>query len=78
MLVYGDSLTWEAQAGIEQAIEAQLPGWDTIVRTSPGVATCDALPAMRGPDGALNAAVVVLEYVAVPFGPCMTGKDSPA
>ena len=49
VLVYGDSLTWEAQAGIEQAIEAQLPGWDAIVRTSPGVATCDALPAMRGP-----------------------------
>jgi hypothetical protein len=76
VLVYGDSLTWEAQAGIEQAIEAQLPGWDAIVRTSPGVATCDTLPAMRGADGALNPSVVVLEYVAVPFGPCMTGKDS--
>jgi len=76
VLVYGDSLTWEAQAGIEQAIEAQLPGWDAVVRTSPGTATCDALPAMRGGDGNLNAGVVVLEYVAVPFGPCMTGKDS--
>jgi hypothetical protein len=76
VLVYGDSLTWEAQAGIEQAIEAQLPGWDAIVRTSPGVATCNTLPAMRGADGNLNAGVVVLEYVAVPFGPCMTGNDS--
>src|SRR4051794_27361701 len=76
VLVYGDSLTWEAQAGVEQAIEAQLPGWDAIVHTSPGVATCDTLPAMRGADANLNPSVVVLEYVAVPFGPCMTGKDA--
>jgi hypothetical protein len=76
VIVYGDSLTWEAQAGIEQAIEAALPGWDAVMRTAPGSATCDALPSMRGADGNLNARVVVLEYVGVPFGPCMTGKDS--
>jgi hypothetical protein len=75
VLVYGDSLTWEAQAGIEQDIEAQLPGWDAIVRTFPGAATCDALPAMRA-DGNLNVGVVVIEYVGVPFGPCMAGKDA--
>jgi hypothetical protein len=76
VLVYGDSLSWEAQAGIEQAIEAALPGWDAIMRTAAGSATCDALAAMRGADGNLGAGVVVLEYVGVPFGPCMTGKDT--
>jgi hypothetical protein len=78
VLVYGDSLSWEAQAGIEQAIEAALPGWDAVMRTIAGSATCDALPAMRGADGNLNAGVVVLEFVAVPFGPCMSGRDSVA
>jgi hypothetical protein len=75
VLVYGDSLTWEAVAGIEHAIEGQLPGWEAVVRTFPGLATCDELPQMRA-DGNMNAGVVVLEFVAVPFGPCMAGKDS--
>jgi len=74
VLVYGDSLAWEAQAGIEQAIEARLPGWDAIMRTAPGTAVCNGLPQMRA-DGNLNAQVVVLEYVAVALGPCMAGKD---
>src|SRR5918993_1088034 len=65
-LVYGDSLTWEAQAGLRSAIEAQLPGYEAITRTSPGTALCDALPAMRR-DANLNAGVVVIEFVAVPF-----------
>src|SRR5262245_62393980 len=74
VIVYGDSLTWEAQAGIEQAIETQLPGWDAVMRTAPGTAVCNALPQMRA-DGNLNARVVVLQYVAVALGPCMAGRD---
>ena len=74
VLVYGDSLAWEASAGIEQTIEAQLPGWDAVMRTDPGTAVCNALPRMRA-DGNLNARVVVMEYVAVALGPCMAGKD---
>ena len=75
VLVYGDSLTWESTAVIERAIEAQLPGWDAIVRSFPGTAVCDELARMRA-DGNLNAGVVVLEFVAVPFSACMRGRDS--
>src|SRR5262245_25355791 len=75
VLVYGDSLTWESKAVIERAVEAQLPGWDAIVRSFPGSATCDELARMRA-DGNLNAGVVVLEFVAVPFSACMRNRDS--
>jgi hypothetical protein len=74
VLVYGDSLTWETTAVIKRAIEAQLPGWEAIVHSFPGTATCEELPQMRS-DGNLNAGVVVLEFVAVPFVDCMRGKD---
>jgi hypothetical protein len=74
VLVYGDSLTWESTAVIKRAIEDQLPGWEAIVRSVAGTATCAELPQMRS-DGNLNAGVVALEFVAVPFVPCMQGKD---
>jgi len=75
VLVYGDSLSWEARFEIERAIEARLPGWDAIVNTIPGVATCDLLPAMRS-DGNKNAGVVVLEFVGVALTPCMQHRDA--
>ena len=74
-LVYGDSLTWEAQAGIEQDLEAQLPGWDRSCGRCPAPRRALHSPRCRA-DGNLNAGVVVLEYVGVPFGPCMAGKDA--
>lgn len=74
VIAYGDSLTWEAQAGIASAIEQAAPGSRAIVHTAAGMPICDALPWMRD-DAALNPAVVVMEFVGVPFAPCMQGRD---
>jgi hypothetical protein len=74
VIAYGDSLTWEAQAGLATAIETAVPGARVIAHTTPGMPVCDAIPWMRD-DAGLNPSVVVMEFVAVPFSGCMKGRD---
>lgn len=74
-LVYGDSLTWEAQAGIEAAVQSVMPDTTVDVSAKRGIALCDALPWMER-DAGRAPSVVVIAFVGNHFTPCMEGRDT--
>ncbi len=71
MLVYGDSLTTEADNNLAAGLAR--PGWDVIIRQYPGTALCDWLPQMRA-DGNLNARLVVIEFTGNMLSQCTQGR----
>lgn len=76
VLLYGDSLAWEARAAVELFLNAQ----DITVQANviPGTAVCDALPVMDDDLTEVDPEVVVLEFVGNNSSACITeGSDEP-
>jgi hypothetical protein len=74
VVVYGDSLAWEAEAVIGSELVASGVG-DVRLHTYGGTAICDWLDEMREDAAELRPTVVVVEFSGNAFTPCMTGPD---
>ena len=70
VVLYGDSLAWEAQAHFVAAF-AQWPDVRVETRTFGGTATCDWLNDMRTDATSLWPGAVVVEFSGNAFTPCM-------
>jgi hypothetical protein len=72
VVLYGDSLAWEAQDSFRGALAARGIS-DVTTHTLGGTAICDWLPQMRHDRAALNPDVVVVEFSGNALTPCMRG-----
>jgi hypothetical protein len=72
VILYGDSLAWEAQAPFRAALVAA-GATRVITRTYGGTAICDWLPQMRIDESELRPEAVVIEFSGDEFTPCMQG-----
>jgi hypothetical protein len=73
VVLYGDSLAWEAREHFVQAFAAN-PTAQVVTRTYGGTAICDWLDAMRTDAAELEPGAVVVEFSGNAATPCM--KDS--
>jgi hypothetical protein len=72
VILYGDSLAWEAQAPFRTALLTA--GFTRVItRTYGGTAICDWLPQMRIDESELRPIAVVIEFSGDEFTPCMQG-----
>ena len=69
--LYGDSLA--SEAGPDFAYLAGAAGAPVLIRTFPGIAICDDLPAMASDARTWHPTVVVLAFSGDAFTPCMAG-----
>jgi hypothetical protein len=77
VLLYGDSLAWEAQEHFESAFD-HLPNVEVISKTYGGTAICDWLSVMRTDVATLAPDVVVVEFSGNALTDCMQdGRDGP-
>jgi hypothetical protein len=74
VILYGDSLAWEAQAPFRAALSAA-GATRVITRTYGGTAICDWLPQMRIDESELRPEAVVIEFSGDEFTPCMHGPS---
>lgn len=72
VILYGDSLVWEAQDDFVTAFRG-LPGVQVLTRTYGGTAICDWLATMRDDEAALSPGAVVIEFSGNALTPCMEG-----
>jgi hypothetical protein len=70
VILYGDSLAWEAEAPFVAAFARQ-PGVHVLTRTFGGTAICDYLDEMRRDATTLAPGAVVLEFSGNALTPCM-------
>lgn len=70
VVLYGDSLAWEAQHSFVQAFTDQ-PGVEVVVRTYGGTAICDWLETMSTDAATLAPGAVVIEFSGNALTPCM-------
>lgn len=73
VLVYGDSLVYEAQPYAEQLLR-DVGRVDYRVTGTAGAATCDWLPGMRADAARLHPAAVVIGFFGNSFSPCMQDR----
>ncbi len=73
ILLYGDSLAWEAQDHFVGAFAGR-PGVRVVPQTFPGTAICDFLDSMRRDALRLQPGAVVVEFSGNAFTSCM--KDA--
>jgi hypothetical protein len=74
VVLYGDSLAWEARDHFVWALAAA--GADVQARTMGGTAICDFLPAMHEDAGALRPDAVVVEFSGNALTPCIRGNGA--
>jgi hypothetical protein len=74
VVLYGDSLAWEAQEHFVAAF-AQVPGTDVVTRTFGGTAICDFLDSMRADAMELEPAAVVVEFSGNAMTACMQDSN---
>jgi hypothetical protein len=74
VILYGDSLAWEAQAPFRAALLAA-GATRVITRTYGGTAICDWLSQMRIDESELRPEAVVIEFSGDEFTPCMHGPS---
>lgn len=74
VLLYGDSLAWEAQDHFVAAF-ADRPDVRVITRTFGGTAICDWLPAMRDDAAMLAPRAVVIEFSGNAWTACMADPN---
>jgi hypothetical protein len=74
VVLYGDSLAWEAQDFFVDAF-ADHPDTEIVVRTFGGTAICDWLDAMANDAVTLAPGVVVVEFSGNAMTPCMLDAD---
>jgi hypothetical protein len=72
VILYGDSLAWEAKAPFRAAL-LSAGATQVILRTFGGTAICDWLPQMRVDESGLHPDAVVIEFSGDEFTPCMRG-----
>ena len=70
VVLYGDSLTWEAQDVFVQSF-ADRAGLQVVVRTFGGTAICDWLDTMTDDAATLSPGAVVVEFSGNNMTPCM-------
>jgi hypothetical protein len=70
VILYGDSLAWEAEESFVDAFAAE-PGVQVLTRTMGGTAICDYFDAMRRDAETLAPGAVVLEFSGNALTPCM-------
>ena len=74
VILYGDSLAWEAQDSFRQAL--RIAGIREVsTETFGGTAICDWLPQMRRDAIIVHPRVVVVEFSGNAFTPCMRDSD---
>jgi hypothetical protein len=73
VILYGDSLSWEAQGAFRDALLGAGLG-EVVTRIFGGTAICDWLGLMRSDQEQLHPAAVVVEFSGNAFTPCM--KDA--
>jgi hypothetical protein len=74
ILLYGDSLAWEAQDSFRAAL-ADAGFTEVVTETFGGTALCDWLTQMRSDQRQLHPDAVVVEFSGNAFTPCMKGPD---
>ena len=74
VVLYGDSLAWEARDSFTQALAAH-PDLQVVTRTFGGTAICDWLATMADDATSLAPGMVVVEFSGNSFTPCMQGED---
>lgn len=74
VVLYGDSLAWEARDSFTQALAAH-PDLQVVTRTFGGTAICDWLATMSDDAASLAPGMVVVEFSGNSFTPCMQGED---
>ncbi len=74
VVLYGDSLAWEARDSFTQTLAAH-PGMQVVTRTFGGTAICDWLATMADDAASLTPGMVVVEFSGNSFTPCMQGGD---
>jgi hypothetical protein len=74
VVLYGDSLAWEARDTFTQTLAAH-PGLQVVTRTFGGTAICDWLATMADDAATLAPGMVVVEFSGNSFTPCMQGED---
>ena len=74
VILYGDSLAWEARHVFEAALAAHLD-IRVVTRTFGGTAICDWLDEMAADAIELQPGLVVIEFVGNNFTPCMRSPD---
>jgi hypothetical protein len=74
VILYGDSLAWEAEEHFLAAI-TEGTGATAVGRTFGGTAICDFLDLMKDDSVSLRPAAVVLEFSGNRFTPCMHHPD---
>lgn len=74
VIVYGDSLAWEAEDLIVAAF-AHRPDVTVITRAFGGTAICDWTAAMRDDAAALQPGAVIVEFSGNAMTPCMLDAD---
>jgi hypothetical protein len=72
VILYGDSLAWEAQDSFRAALAARGIS-DVTTETLGGTAICDWLPQMRHDRAVLQPDAVVVEFSGNALTPCMRG-----
>jgi hypothetical protein len=70
VILYGDSLAWEARTHFRRAFEHH-PGIQVVERTFSGTAICDWLSAMREDAASLAPGAIVVEFSGNALTPCM-------
>jgi hypothetical protein len=70
VLVYGDSLVWEARSYLHTILH-DVAGVDERIATFPGGATCDALPTMQRDAAQYRPALVIMAFSGNDLTPCM-------
>ena len=70
VVLYGDSLAWQAQDSFRVALAA-VGITNVTTRTFGGTAICDWLPQMRADEAFLQPDAVVIEFSGNAFTPCM-------
>jgi hypothetical protein len=74
VLLYGDSLAWEAQDSFRAALADTGIG-EVLTETFGGTALCDWLSQMRSDQRQLHPDAVVVEFSGNAFTPCMKGPN---
>ncbi|MDX2381450.1 MAG: hypothetical protein QNM02_17025 [Acidimicrobiia bacterium] len=70
VVMYGDSLAWEARHAFTDALAGR-PDVEVVVRTFGGTAICDWFDDMTHDAAALAPGMIVLEFSGNSFTPCM-------
>jgi hypothetical protein len=71
VVLYGDSLAWEARDAFKGAF-VDRPGVQVVARTFGGTAICDWLDQMADDVATLKPGLVVIEFIGNSFTPCMS------